>query len=101
MPIISQDNYAGFCASRESSDLISGLSRKAQQSYQVILITPFRSSQGRQAPKSYQFRSLTNNFVKTTKYMTEESEHYTDRPKVHKSPATLLNPETSTKTQTY
>jgi hypothetical protein len=25
--------------------------------------------------------------------MTEESEHYIDHPKVHKSPATLLDPE--------
>jgi hypothetical protein len=25
--------------------------------------------------------------------MTEESEHYTGRPKVHKLPATLLDPE--------
>jgi hypothetical protein len=29
--------------------------------------------------------------------MTEESEHYMDRPKVHKSPATLLYPEPDTK----
>jgi hypothetical protein len=42
-----------------------------------------------------------NNFVKATKYMTEESEHYTGRPKVHKSPATLLDLEPGTKIQTY
>jgi hypothetical protein len=41
--------------------------------------------------------SLTNQFVKTTKYMIEESEHYMDRPKVHKSPATSLDPEPDTK----
>jgi hypothetical protein len=41
------------------------------------------------------------NFVKTTKYMTEESEHYTGHPKVHKSPVTLLDPEPGTKLQTY
>jgi hypothetical protein len=29
--------------------------------------------------------------------MTEESEHYMGRPKVHKSPATLLDPERDTK----
>jgi hypothetical protein len=29
--------------------------------------------------------------------MTEESEHYTGCPKVHKSPAALLDPEPSTK----
>jgi hypothetical protein len=29
--------------------------------------------------------------------MTEESEHYTDRLKVHKSPATSLDPEPYTK----
>jgi hypothetical protein len=28
--------------------------------------------------------------------MTEESEHYTDRSKVHKSPATSLDPEPDT-----
>jgi hypothetical protein len=28
--------------------------------------------------------------------MTEESEHYMDRPKVHKSPATSLDPEPDT-----
>jgi hypothetical protein len=28
--------------------------------------------------------------------MREESEHYMDRPKVHKSPATLLDPEPDT-----
>jgi hypothetical protein len=32
-----------------------------------------------------------------TKYMTEESEHYTGRPKVHKSPATSLDSEPDTK----
>jgi hypothetical protein len=40
--------------------------------------------------------SLTNHFVKTTKYMTEESEHYMDRPKVHKLHATSLDPEPDT-----
>jgi hypothetical protein len=34
--------------------------------------------------------------VKSTKYMTEESEHYMDLPKVHKSPATSLDPEPDT-----
>jgi hypothetical protein len=34
-----------------------------------------------------------NNFITLTKYMTEESEHYTVRPKVHKSPVTLLDLE--------
>jgi hypothetical protein len=38
-----------------------------------------------------------NNFVKLTKYMTEESEHYTVRPKVHKSPVTLLDLEPGNK----
>jgi hypothetical protein len=33
--------------------------------------------------------------------MIEESEHYKDLPKVHKSPATLLDPEPGTKIQTY
>jgi hypothetical protein len=32
-----------------------------------------------------------------TKYMTEESEHYMDRPKVHKLHATSLDPELDTK----
>jgi hypothetical protein len=41
-------------------------------------------------------RSLTNLFAKSTKYMTEESEHYMDHPKVHKSPATSLDPESNT-----
>jgi hypothetical protein len=36
-----------------------------------------------------------------TKYMTEVSEHYTGRLKVHKLPATLLDTELGTKTQTY
>jgi hypothetical protein len=49
-----------------------------------------------QAPTSYLFRSLTNHFVKSTKYMTEDSEHYMDRSKVHKSPATSLDPEPDT-----
>jgi hypothetical protein len=49
-----------------------------------------------QAPTSHLFRSLTNHFVKTTKYMTEESEHYMDRSKIHKSPATSLDPEPDT-----
>jgi hypothetical protein len=31
-----------------------------------------------QAPTSYKIRSLANHFAKTTKYMTEESEHYMD-----------------------
>jgi hypothetical protein len=42
-----------------------------------------------------------NNFIKMSNYMTEESEHYTGRLKVHKSPATLLDPEPDTKIQTY
>jgi hypothetical protein len=42
-----------------------------------------------------------NNFVKATKYMIEESEHYNSRPKVHKSPATLLDLEPGTKIQQY
>jgi hypothetical protein len=33
--------------------------------------------------------------------MTEESEHYTGPPKVHKSPATSLDPEPGTKRSTY
>jgi hypothetical protein len=39
---------------------------------------------------------LTNHFVKSTKCMTEESGHYMDRSKVHKSPATSLDPEPDT-----
>jgi hypothetical protein len=35
-----------------------------------------------QAPTSYKIRSLANHFAKTTKYMTEESEHYIDHPKL-------------------
>jgi hypothetical protein len=54
------------------------------------------AKQIQQAPTSHQFRSLTNHFVKTTKNMTEESEHYMDRPKVHKSPATSFDPEPDT-----
>jgi hypothetical protein len=55
-------------------------------------------------------KSLANHFAKLTKYMTEESEHYMDyprvpiylrphwiqNPKVHKSPATSLDPERDT-----
>jgi hypothetical protein len=40
--------------------------------------------------------SLTKHFAKSTKYMTEESEHYMDCSKVHKSPATSLDPEADT-----
>jgi hypothetical protein len=61
-------------------------------------------------PPSYKIRSLANPFAKSTKYMTEESEHYMDypqgtyylrpywiqNPKVHKSPATSLDPEPGT-----
>jgi hypothetical protein len=36
---------------------------------------------------------LTNHFAKSTKYMIEESEHYMDGSKVHKSPATSFDPE--------
>jgi hypothetical protein len=50
-----------------------------------------------QAPTLYLFRSLTSHLVKTTKHMTEESEHYMDRSKVHKSPTTSLLPEPVTK----
>jgi hypothetical protein len=39
---------------------------------------------------------LIDKFVKSTKYMTEESEHYMDHPKVHKLPTTLLDPEPET-----
>jgi hypothetical protein len=35
-----------------------------------------------QAPTSYKIRSLANHFAKTTKYMTEESEHYMDHLKL-------------------
>jgi hypothetical protein len=38
----------------------------------------------------------TNHFVKSTKYTTEESEHYMDCSKVHKSPVTSLDPEPNT-----
>jgi hypothetical protein len=50
---------------------------------------------------SHSFKSLTNHLVKPTKYMTEESEHYMDHPKVHKSPATLLDPEPNTQDKHY
>jgi hypothetical protein len=42
-----------------------------------------------------------NNFVKATKYMTEESEHYTGHLKIHKLPATLLDLDSGTKIHTY
>jgi hypothetical protein len=35
-----------------------------------------------QAPTSYKIRSLANHFAKTTKYITEESEHYMDHLKL-------------------
>jgi hypothetical protein len=35
-----------------------------------------------QAPISYNIRSLVNHFAKSTKYMTEESKHYMDLPKL-------------------
>jgi hypothetical protein len=63
-----------------------------------------------QALPSCKIRSLANHFAKSTKYMTEESEHYMDypqgtyylrpywiqNPKVHKSPATSLDPDSGT-----
>jgi hypothetical protein len=39
---------------------------------------------------------LTNHFAKSTKYMTEDCEHYMDCPMVHGSPATSLDPEPDT-----
>jgi hypothetical protein len=58
----------------------------------------------------FKIRPLANHFAKLTIYTTEESEHYTDypqgtyylrphwiqNPKVHKSPATSLDPESGT-----
>jgi hypothetical protein len=44
-------------------------------------------------PPIFKIRSLANHFVKSTKYMTEESEHYMDHPKLRKLPMTSLDPE--------
>jgi hypothetical protein len=44
---------------------------------------------------------MTNQFVKTTKYMIQESKHYMDRQKVHKSSATSLDLEPDTKKPYY
>jgi hypothetical protein len=44
-------------------------------------------------PPSFKIRPLANHFVKLTNYMTEESEHYVDRPRLHKLPTTLLDLE--------
>jgi hypothetical protein len=44
-------------------------------------------------PPSFKTRSLANHFAKSTKYMTEESEHYMDHPKLRKLPMTLLGLE--------
>jgi hypothetical protein len=66
-----------------------------------------------ESPRIMLIRSLTNHFAKSTKHMTEESEHYMTtlrctnrlRPywiqnsKVHKSPATSLDPEPDTQSK--
>jgi hypothetical protein len=44
-------------------------------------------------PPSHKIRSLANHFAKSTKYMTEESEHYMDHPRLHKLPMTLSDLE--------
>jgi hypothetical protein len=47
-----------------------------------------------QAPTSYKIRSLANHFAKSTKYVTKESEHYMEHPRIHNRlrPYRIQNP---------